>query len=248
MRRVAKALIKEDVDGDGTIGWQDIVSFHPLTDQSKSRMPWGYVVEDIDRKMQGYDADLDVRYGKWYDLEDPPILQASFTIHSWDTASEVNSLVRGENYYEPAHAAYHEIIYIKNISLVSPTIPFYPTNNGHGIYFEDASIIGIGAYAGDGVSRGFTFNNYNNRFYPQMAGAAEITGDQVTVRFAPADLADPQRPVVSIRYKFDDGDWQEASGGTLTATIPDGAVLLYVTAKDSAGFYLYPPNEIDLAE
>jgi hypothetical protein len=424
MRRVAKALVKEDVDGDGTIDWQDIVSFHPLTDQSKSRMPWGYVVEDIDRKMQGYDADLDVRYEKWYDLdpfslapydfnedgdwkdeqdewfnlwfytdkndyslqdlldgqgtrggrvtlpsgatityewcetdddgqeecfteenatepplffsledsedaesmsleawvggpqitdpdevqtgeytvyyrtgdgtehqevfyvyenreetvffvvpevvvdsegfvesitfrfedengnelEDPPILYAYFTIHSWATASEVNSLVRGENYYEPAHAAYYEIIYMKNISLVSPTIPFYPTNNGHGIYFEDASIIGIAAYAGDGVSRGFTFNNYNNRFYPQMDGAAEIVGNQVTVTFAPAELADPQRPVDSIRYKFDNGDWAEASGDTLTATIPASAALLYVTAKDATGYYLYPPNEIDLTE
>jgi hypothetical protein len=53
MKRVAKALIKEDVDGDGTVDWQDIISFHPLTDQGKSRIPWGYVIDDIERQRRG---------------------------------------------------------------------------------------------------------------------------------------------------------------------------------------------------
>lgn len=31
-RRIAKALLNEDVNGDNTIGWEDLVSFHPLID------------------------------------------------------------------------------------------------------------------------------------------------------------------------------------------------------------------------
>lgn len=62
LRRVARAIIAEDVDGDGQIDWQDMVTFHPLTDQGKSRIPWEHVVAIIERRFQDYTATLDLHY------------------------------------------------------------------------------------------------------------------------------------------------------------------------------------------
>ncbi|PLX92195.1 MAG: hypothetical protein C0621_09930 [Desulfuromonas sp.] len=62
LRRIAKSLIREDVDGDGEIGWKDILRFHPLADQNKTRVPWDKVIDDIYRRRNNYFAEFAVRY------------------------------------------------------------------------------------------------------------------------------------------------------------------------------------------
>ncbi|MCG6909393.1 MAG: hypothetical protein LJE94_04625 [Deltaproteobacteria bacterium] len=62
LRRVARAIIREDVNGDGQVDWQDLVTFHPLVDREKSRIPWEYVVSIIERRFQDYTARLDLHY------------------------------------------------------------------------------------------------------------------------------------------------------------------------------------------
>ncbi len=82
-----------------------------------------------------------------------------------------------------------------------------------------------------------------NKLYPGLGGWFVESG-QVTVPFEPAVATG--REAVSIRYKFDNTDWAEVAGDTLTVDIPNGATTLYVTAKDEAEFYMYAPYELDL--
>jgi hypothetical protein len=421
MQIVARALIEQDVDGDGTIDWQDIISFHPLVDQDKSRIPWDYVLDDIDRLRQDYAAILSITYNEPYfpdpldqqpievdieneaiagqldsiiihfatnknnytnqdlvdgqgnrggtvtlpagqsvtyvwceegedgedvcttvendvapplwvpsefasvyaeaglsayvggsitdpqqapvgeytveyatgdgqthqetlylhenreetyfhlipmievddegfidsivlqfedengnPLDEPAILNGAIIIFTWgESIEEVNSLVRGEGYYAQIEGEQDLVMYTQGISLLSPTAPIYPTNNGHKIYYEDANHIAVQFEVGDGVGRSAALWPGQYELYPQIEPAT-VENDQVTVTFAPASATD--REVLSIRYKFDNGDWQEVDGSTLVANIPEGATILYVTAKDISDFYVYPPYEIDLTE
>jgi hypothetical protein len=423
MKRVAKAILQGDVDADGTIGWPDIVSFHPLLHQPKSRVPWGYVVDDVARHRQGYQAKLQPEYSYWYKLEpqslapydfdedgnwrndndaergfkitfrtdkngyttldllegqgarggtvilpgswkisyywfyvnefnewvrvdefddpepplwlepfqvdaaseskdigawvggnivnpqeaevgeytvhyktgdglqhaetlylhenkaetffyaipeieldanglinsfifrfedgggnpleDPPFLKSWVTIFLWDDVATVNSLVRGDGYYAPVSGSEEgqNMIFLDDLSLIDPAKRFYPTSNGHKIYFEDAWLISIGLLCGDGVQRGFMYTNDDHQFYPHI-GDWSFANGQVTVPFHHAVLTG--REVTFIRYKFNNTEWGEVAGDTLTVDIPVGADLLYVTAKDTAGFYKYPPWEIEI--
>ena len=65
-RRIARAFLKEDVDGDGIIGWQDLNKFHPLLDQAKCNLPWDQVLIDVKRIKQQYFADVKVQYARWF--------------------------------------------------------------------------------------------------------------------------------------------------------------------------------------
>jgi hypothetical protein len=419
MKRVAKALIQEDVDGDGTVDWQDIISFHPITDQGKSRIPWGYVIDDIERLRQEYFTILEVGYNSpyfidpmnqehidiisdgdypggrlpeydmisigfgtnknnytiqdlvdgqglrggrvilpdnqkfsyiWYEpttgfevievddyepslwidpgiayefphlslgglvggwifepkeapvggytieystgdgqqhsetlylhenrvetyfsiiptieveeggfinridlrfedensnvLEEPSILGGEIMIFTWgNSVEDVNSLVRGEGYYTTIEGRQSLTLYNQGISLLSPTTPHFPMNNGHKIYYEDADHIVVYFEAGDGVRRGIDMWPTYPKLYPRL-GLHSIENGKVTVPFHPSTITN--REVVSIRYKFDNSEWGEVSGDTLTVDIPNGATTLYVTAKDAAGFYMYDPYELDL--
>ena len=69
MRRVAKALIAEDVDGNNEIDWKDITSFHPTYDKTKSRIPWDYLLEDIARERREYFANLDISYYRSFSMD-----------------------------------------------------------------------------------------------------------------------------------------------------------------------------------
>lgn len=69
LRRVAKALIVADIDGDNLIDWTDITSFHPLFDKEKSRIPWDYLLEDIRRERQQYYANLDISYSRTFNMD-----------------------------------------------------------------------------------------------------------------------------------------------------------------------------------
>jgi hypothetical protein len=82
LRRVARALIVEDVDGDGQIGWEDIVCFHPLVDQHKSRIPWEYVINSIERNRADYYAGLELHYAKSYYLD--PGTEGRPQPYDWD--------------------------------------------------------------------------------------------------------------------------------------------------------------------
>ena len=422
LRRVAKALLKEDIDGDGTIDWQDIVSFHPLTDKDKSRIPWDYVLDEIERSRQEYYSSLTLWYarsfhrdpgtlapfdwdgdGDWKDdlrdehessftlqfytnkngytvqdlldgqgnrggsvtfpegstvsyfwgypcngdygisgseedvnevpldircnpntegnlnaqvggnitspqcapvgeyvinyrtgddnehqeklyvfensaesffyaipeievddegfieklnlrfedkdgyiLEDPPILAAWLHFQLWATVDKVNEIVREEGYYTGVFGQpdnIDEFVYRGFVSLVTPTAPLYPTNNSHKIYYEDLIGITLCFIGGDGVFRAYAFDHNTSELYPQLE-EWYFDGEKVTVKFTPS--TETGRDVVSIRYKFDSGEWMEEAGATLTLAVPGGASKFYVTAKDTAGFYRYPPHELNL--
>jgi hypothetical protein len=420
MRRVAVSFLSEDVDGDGSIDWQDIVAFNPLTDKNKSRLPWEKILDGIEMRRQGYKVYLFPSYARFYfpdpstlsaydldddgdwrndfasifqiafwtdknnytvqdlvdgqgtrggkvilpdgktisysysyenedgeevsidvendqtpplsagtdnyddplwalvggdisdpdeapvgeytvqystgdglfheddiylyensaitffyvipsidvdedgfiekityrfedvdgnTLQDPPILYGNIRVTLWDSVETVNDLVRGENYYTSLYGLYindQEEIFSENINLADPEVSFIPENNGHKIYFEDTQFIGIRFITGDGVMRHFYLvNNFVTSFYPALAEDPVIADGKVTVNYNPVDS---QRPVVSILYRFDNTWWLEIDGDTLSVDIPDGATLLYVTAKDTSGFYRYPPDEIDLTE
>jgi hypothetical protein len=424
MRNVARALIKEDVDGDGSIDWQDIISFHPLIDQEKSRIPWEYVIDDIERLRQEYAAQLGVIYSEPFfidpldqepidvggdkdfsdfiitdfpeyysyvigfntnknnytiqnlvdgqgvrggkvtlpdnqkitymwceeaeegeleecpieeddtepplwaphvidfpdndiaaycgghifypteapvgeytieystgdgqqhqeaiylhenraetyfniipsievdeegfidridlrfedengiELQEPSILGGSIIIWTWgDSIEEVNSMVRGEGYYERIEGEGSLALYSQGISLLTPSASHYPTNNGHKIYYEDAHHISVSFEAGDGVDRSVDIWPTHYKLYPQVDGRSVDNG-QITVGFLNAEATD--REAVSMMYKFDDGAWTEVD--TLTVDVPEGARIMYVSLADISGFYWYPPPEIDLTE
>jgi hypothetical protein len=422
MHRVAAALIEEDVDGDGVISWEDIVTFHPLVNRDKSYIPWDYVLDDIERSRADYLVEFWLSYGyiyhldpgtqapydyngdgdwkndrgeaigaeadsyvidfntnlngytvqdlldgqgarggrvtfpgntpityTWTDiygnsgseendtqppllihegftieddlrgelggtitdppeapvgeyvidfttgdgqqhqqtlylhensaesliypvaqiqvddnnefieqiklqfedengdiLENPPVLWVAVLICTEDSVDTLNDLIREQGFYvpHPSDPVQSELtLYYTSISIVDPTASFFPTNNGHGIYYEDAFAIYLQILGGDGVNRSFCYM-VNNALYPQL-DRLEIDypgAGQLYATYVPSSVTG--REVVSIRYRFDNTDWSEVEGDTLTTDIPDGANTIYITAKDTSGFYFYAPGGI----
>lgn len=74
--KIARALLNNDVNGDGHIDWKDLLSFHSLTDQAKSNMPWGSVLTELQRTQERYFARATIQYSNWYVIN-PNTLAAS---------------------------------------------------------------------------------------------------------------------------------------------------------------------------
>jgi len=66
--RVAKALLKEDINGDELINWQDLSDFHPSNEdhQSKCRIPWRYVLDEVQEMRDGIFKELELNYLRGY--------------------------------------------------------------------------------------------------------------------------------------------------------------------------------------
>lgn len=420
LRRVARAILSADIDGDGAINWQDIICFHPLEDQSKCRIPWDYIVDRIERSRQAYYASLDLHYtraykfdpgtlapidhngnGTWKDdlfdekdksfcldfitnkngytsqdlyeaqggnrggavqfpedkivsyyydypwdggaifgeehdtnivpldlrgsigegwiraqaggnvidpdnapvgeykvtyaadglehvetlyvfensdqtlfyaipeisldengfidtlklrfediegnlIEDPPFLSGVCQFQAWDVISTVNTLLRGSGFYTDPYGRSNEneecYLYDAPINLADPTATYSPRNNGHKIYFEDLTGINLWFYCGDGVTRAQPFSPHFG-YYPYFT-TFEIADNIISAGYTPSPETD--REVVATKYRFDNTAWTETTGASIKIEIPDGATKVYITAKDTSGFYRYPPDERDL--
>ena len=204
-----------------------------------------YPFPEFEIDQDGFVESLTLRFedGDGNAIEEPPVLGLSYYIAMWEEVDQVNSLVRGENYYEAVAGG--DDVYKYSANILSLTTPYYPTNNGHKIYYEDIKKIEIFSGGGDGVNRTSFFHLNRAALFPQISNS-DVSGNTVTVEYSPSDSTN--RDVESIKYKFDNGEWAEVAGSTLTKNIPAGATILYTTAADSSGFYRYPPEEIDLTQ
>lgn len=415
LRRVARAIIAEDVNGDGQVDWQDLVTFHPLVDQEKSRIPWKYVVSIIERRFQDYSATLGLHYatttyldrgtlapydwdgsGDWRDdfvneedrsfvlqfttskngytskdlydgqgerggrvvfpdgrlvsyfygypcegdqvdgresdvnevpldlrcdhsddsplsaqaggnvidpasapvgdylveyttadgethqenifvfqnseqsffhavpqltvddqgritafsirfeddagnlLEDPPVLSGAVHFQLWGSLDLVNSVARVPGYYTNLFGTPSDVecyVYQADINIIDPAAPFYPLNNGNLIYLEDLVSVNFWCNGGDGVTRANPYTLVAGGLLPGMS-AFSMDGGLLEVVYAPS--AETGRAVETVRYKFDDGDWVEVPGASLSVPIPDGALAVWLSARDTSGYYTRP--------
>ena len=67
--------LPDDINSDGIIDWKDIIIFNPTSaeDRDKCRMPWEHLLTQIERQRNGYTADLQLEYTKYYAF-DPHVI------------------------------------------------------------------------------------------------------------------------------------------------------------------------------
>ena len=227
--------------GDGIVHQENLY----LHENRAESLYYPYPEFEIDQ--EGFVESITIRFenGDGDALENPSVLGFTYFIALWEDAAQVNGLVRGQNYYESIHELSKDDVYKNSPSVISLTDPSYPTNNGHKIYYEDIEKIEMHSGGGDGVNRMSVFRLNNPTLFPALS-KADISADTVAIEYEPSGFT--MREVVSIKYKFDNGNWTEVSGFAVGLAIPNGATILYSTAKDTSGFYEYPPDETDLTK
>ena len=113
----------------------------------------------------------------------------------------------------------------------------YPTSNGNLIYLEDLVSVNFWCDGGDGVTRANPYALMGPELLPAMIGFSTV-GDQLDVAFTPS--AETGRGVTAVRYKFDDSAWVEVAGASLNVSIPGDAVEVWLSARDTSGYYTRP--------
>jgi hypothetical protein len=207
-----------------------------------------YVVPEITVDSEGFIEQIAFSYEdeNGNALDDPPFISGYFDIAvAGDRGIDTfNSVVRGEGYYVDEDEYSDSGLFRDEVSVLTPFESFYPTNNGHKIYFEDVGGIMLIFRGGDGVDRKLSYHLHRD-LYPQLDRMDwdYPSAGQVYVVYVPSTVTN--REVVSIRYRFDNTDWTEVEVDTVTINIPDGATTFYVTAKDTSGFYFYYYSAVD---
>lgn len=63
--------LPDDINSDGHVDWKDIVTFNPTDGEhrAKCRMPWEYLLAQLERQRNGYTADLQLSYVKYFTFD-----------------------------------------------------------------------------------------------------------------------------------------------------------------------------------
>jgi len=63
--------LPDDINSDGHVDWKDIVTFNPTDGEhrAKCRMPWEYLLAQLERQRNGYNADLQLSYVKYFSFD-----------------------------------------------------------------------------------------------------------------------------------------------------------------------------------
>lgn len=220
--------------GDGQ-NHQESFYIHEISEDSYVHaIPQVYL--DDQKRIEHITLRFEDVYGN--ELIDPPVLQCVVWMNpNWSSPEEANQLLRGAGYYAPGLNLYNS-----QVDYLGLTKPIYPTNNGHKIYIEDVNPIYIGILTGDGVQRSFGF--YLDQTYLPQIETLELAGGNVTASYVSS--SETGKPVESITYRFDNTDWSEVAGNSVTTEVPPGAGVFYVTATDDSNFYAYPPDTLQI--
>jgi len=173
-------------------------------------------------------------------LEDPPILWGAVHFQMWADVNTVSRVSRVEGYYtDPLGnpSSIDSYSYQAVINIIDPTAAFYPTSNGNLIYLEDLVSVNFWCDGGDGVTRANPYALMGPELLPAMIGFS-TAGDQLDVVFTPS--AETGRGVTAVKYKFDDSAWVEVAGASLNVSIPGGTVKVWLSARDTSGYYTRP--------
>lgn len=177
-------------------------------------------------------------------LDDPPILRGAVYFQLWAPINAVNNVLRGGGYYSDPFGNPSDVdtyAYQADINLIDPTEGFFPMSNDNLIYLEDLASINFWCLGGDGVVRANVYSLLAPELQPQLS-IFSIDNGQLDIAFSPSP--ETGREVVSIKYRFDDSTWVEVSNSHCTVEIPAGALEVWLSAKDSSGYYTSPGNII----
>lgn len=175
-------------------------------------------------------------------LEDPPIVSGVVHFQMWADVDTVSKVSREEGYYVDPFgnpSAEDSYAYQAVINIIDPAAPFYPQSNGNLIYLEDLVSINFWCYGGDGVTRANPFSIGHPELHPQRS-IYSIENGQLEVAYTPS--AESGRAIVAVKYKFNDSAWVEVMDSGFSVGIPDGALEVWLSVKDTSGYYK-PPDK-----